>query len=183
MTPHIPIILGTNRQERRSEFVANFILDQMQGREELTTELIDVRDYEMPSDDYGPNLSEKHKEFVNKITKADGIFIVCPEYNHSYPGVLKSLMDICYKEYKNKAAALAVVSAGQFGGARAAEHLQPLLRAYGLHCLQNDLFFPKVDDIFDEEGSITNDRVIDRTYQAIDDLLWLTKALKAAREK
>ena len=40
---YIPIILGTARQGRQSEYVANFLLSEMKKRPEIETEPIDVR--------------------------------------------------------------------------------------------------------------------------------------------
>ena len=48
--------------------------------------------------------------------------IVTPEYNHSFPGVLKTAMDYLYAEWSNKA--VGFVSYGGLGGARAVEQLR-----------------------------------------------------------
>jgi len=48
--------------------------------------------------------------------------IVTPEYNHGTSGVLKNAIDYLYAEWNNKA--VAFVSYGAVGGARAAEHLR-----------------------------------------------------------
>ena len=55
-------------------------------------------------------------EWRDAIVKADGLVIVTPEYNHGYPGVLKSVLDLLLKEYIHKAVAFVTVSAGPWGG-------------------------------------------------------------------
>ena len=62
---YIPIILGTARQGRQSEHVANFLLSEMKKRPEIETELIDVRQLKMRLDDAGetmkdPETGERH---------------------------------------------------------------------------------------------------------------------------
>jgi hypothetical protein len=52
-TLYIPIILGTARQGRQSEHVANFLLSEMKKRPEIETEVIDVRQLKMRLDDAG----------------------------------------------------------------------------------------------------------------------------------
>jgi chromate reductase, NAD(P)H dehydrogenase (quinone) len=62
------------------------------------------------------------------IRKADGIIIVTPEYNHSYPGVLKNAIDwisrVPNQPFAGKPIALQSSSPGLFGGLRAQLHLR-----------------------------------------------------------
>src|SRR3954466_5761562 len=110
----IPLILGTARQGRESEHVALFVISEMKKRPEIETELIDVRQLKMRLDDAGENM--KDASFAEKMTRADGLVIVTPEYNHGYPGLLKHALDMCLKEYIHKTVGIIGVSAGAFGG-------------------------------------------------------------------
>ena len=67
---YIPLILGTARQGRQSEHVANFVLSEMKKRPEIETELIDVRQLKMRLEDAGEAM--KDPEFAKKMTRADG---------------------------------------------------------------------------------------------------------------
>ena len=67
----IPIILGTARQGRQSEHVANFILSEMKKRPEIETELIDVRQLKMRLDDAGGEM--KDPSYGEKMARADGL--------------------------------------------------------------------------------------------------------------
>ena len=101
----LPVLLGTNRQRRQSEAAARWVFGKMQAREEIETEFFDARDFHLPVDDYGTELAEKFPEWRDAIIKADGLVIVTPEYNHGYPGILKSILDLLLKEYIHKAVA------------------------------------------------------------------------------
>ena len=81
---YLPLLLGTARQGRQSEHVAAFVLSEMKKRPEIETELIDVRTLKMRLDDAGEEM--KDAGYAEKMTRADGIVIVTPEYNHGYPG-------------------------------------------------------------------------------------------------
>lgn len=52
------------------------------------------------------------------MTRADGLVIVAPEYNHGYPGALKSVLDLLLKEYIHKPVAFCLAYPHRFG----AEH-------------------------------------------------------------
>ena len=124
MTPKklfIPILLGTTRKERQSEHVAKWVHTEMEKREELKTKFFDVRDFDLPHDDYGQELKDQFPEWRDAIINADGLVIVTPEYNHGYPGALKGVLDLLLKEYIHKAVAFVGVSAGPWGGARVIE--------------------------------------------------------------
>lgn len=177
----IPIILGTNRKGRKSEHVANLILQELQKREDVETIIIDVKDFNFPADDYGPNLKAQFPEYVENIKKADGLAIVAPEYNHSYPGSLKTLMDICYEEYEKLAVGIASVSVGPFAGIRLIEHFLPILRGFGLVPCSKDLTISNVNDVFSEDGTLQDEKYLERTNAFLDELIWTTKTLKWGR--
>src|ERR1044072_6332199 len=88
----------------------------MKKRPEIETEIIDVRQLKMTLDDAGEEM--KDPEFAKKMTRADGLAIVTPEYNHGYPGLLKHALDMCLEEYIHKVVGLVGVSAGAVGGWR-----------------------------------------------------------------
>ena len=98
----IPILLGTNRKDRQSENVAKWVFGQMKEREEIETQFFDVRDFDLPQDDYGTKLGKDFPEWRDAIIKADGFVIVTPEYNHGYPGIMKSVLDLLLKNIFTK---------------------------------------------------------------------------------
>src|ERR1044071_5904539 len=83
---YIPVILGTARKGRASEQVARFVHGEVAKRAGVETELIDIRDLKLPTDDEGESI--KDADFSAKMSRADALVVVVPEYNHGYPGVL-----------------------------------------------------------------------------------------------
>lgn len=55
-------------------------------------------------------------ELSAKISRADSILIVTPEYSGGYPGVLKNALDYLRPEFKRKAVGIVIVSAAITGG-------------------------------------------------------------------
>ena len=178
---YIPLILGTARQGRQSEHVANFLLSEMKKRPEIETEVIDVRQLKMSLDDAGEEM--KDPDYAKKMTRADGLVIVTPEYNHGYPGLLKHALDMCLEEYIHKVVALCGVSAGPFGGARVIENLVPVVRELGLAVTFTDLNFSRVKDAFDEQGNLKDEKYVGRTAKFLNELIWMARVFRHGREK
>ncbi len=179
----IPVILGTNREGRQSEHVVRFVFSEMQKHAAIETQFIDIRDFALPSDNYGSSLKEEFSDYRDTIARADGMVLVVPEYNHSFPGVLKSVLDILYEEYNHKAAGLIGVSIGPWGGVRVVESLLPVLKAFGMTITSPDLNFSNVGDIFDEKGKMQDAETYSkRAAGFLDELAWVAQALRWGRE-
>ncbi len=180
----IPIILGTNREGRQSENVAKFLHDRMSGHEKIETKLFDVGDFNFPANDYGQTLKDKGKftEYRDAIIKADGLVVVAPEYNHGYPGTLKSLLDVVLREYVHKAVGIVGVSAGPWGGTRVVEALVPVVRELGLAVTFGNLNFPQVQNVFDSDGKLKDDAFNQRADEFLEELVWMAETLRWGRK-
>ena len=178
----LPILLGTNRRERKSAFVARWLLGEMERRAEIETRLFDVKDFALPQDDYGTGVKDEFPEWRDAVIRADGLVIVSPEYNHGYPGALKSVLDLLLKEYIHKSVALVGVSAGPWGGTRVVEALVTMVRELGLSVTFTDLNFPSVQNKFDENGALLDEAYKRRASEFLDELVWMSRALKWGRE-
>jgi NAD(P)H-dependent FMN reductase len=176
----IPVILGTPRQGRMSEHVANFVVSELAKREGVKTELIDVRKVLLATDNAGQDI--KDSQFSETVNRADALILVAPEYNHGYPGVLKHLLDTNLKEYIHKAVGICGVSAGPFGGTRVIQNLLPVLRELGLVCIFWDGNFSTVQKTFDGSGKLLDQAYIRRLDKFLKELIWMAKVLRNGRE-
>jgi len=177
----IPVILGTTRKGRASEQVAKFVFEEVRKREGLETELVDIRELSLPSDDAGEDI--KHPALSSLIMRADGLVIVTPEYNHGYPGMLKHALDTNLKEYVHKAVGICGVSAGGFGGTRVIENLLPVMRELGLVTIFWDGNFSGAQRLFDEAGNMKDREAHEkRIDKFLGELIWMSKVLRYGRE-
>lgn len=178
----IPTLLGTPRKNRESGNVANWVCGKMREREDIETQLFDVRDFHLPHDHYGTEIGGEFPEWRDAIIRADGLVIVTPEYNHGYPGSLKSVLDLLLKEYIHKAVAFVGVSAGPWGGTRVIESMVPMVRELGLAVTFSDLNFPSVKSKFDENGNLLDEAYNKRITGFLDELVWMAKTLRWGRQ-
>ncbi len=183
---YVPIILGTARQGRQSENVAKYMLSQAQGAsiesEIIGADMIDVRDYHLEAT--SRQESETKTRFSEKVSRADALIVVTPEYNHGYPGELKMMLDMLYDEYAKKPIGFCGVSAGPLGGGRAVEQLRLVAIEFRMVPIREALYFPSVHNLFDEQGNMRDPvSYQERAQKFLGELVWYAKALKAAREK
>jgi len=179
---NLPVLLGTNRKLRQSAFVARWLVGEMEKRSEIKTTLFDVANFELPHDNYGQEIKEQFPEWKEAIIKADGLVIVSPEYNHSYPGTLKAVLDLLLREYVHKSVAFVGVSAGPWGGVRVIEAMVPMVRELGLAVTFTDLHVPFVHNVFDEQGKLLDSAFEKRVAGFLDELIWMSRVLRWGRE-
>lgn len=178
----IVLLLGTNRKDRKSESAAKWLFEKLEQREDISARFFDSRDFHLPHDHYGMEIGHHFPEWKEAVIEADGLVIVTPEYNHGYPGILKSILDLLLKEYIHKAVGFVGVSAGSWGGTRVIETLLPVARELGLVSTFTDINFTKIGTRFDEEGNLLDEAYEKRAAGFIDELAWMSRTLKWGRE-
>lgn len=176
----IPVILGSSRDGRKSKDVAELIIKRLSNLENIKTELVDVKDFDIKYD--GNDEELRHPKYSDITQKADAFIFVIPEYNHGYPGKLKSLFDTEWKNYNNKPALLAGVSAGNWGGTRVIEQFQQVLKAAKVFVINADIQFRNIAEVFDENGNLLDESYNKRIDSSLDYLIWTTKTLKYGRD-
>jgi chromate reductase, NAD(P)H dehydrogenase (quinone) len=93
-------------------------------------------------------------------TAGDGFLFVIPEYNGGFPGILKLFFD--YLPFPNalemKPVSLIGEAAGAFGGLRAVEQFEQLLKYRKAVIYPERMFIQRVNDSFDEEEGMESER-------------------------
>lgn len=177
----IPVILGTTRKGRMSHHAARLVAQDLEARPGVETELIDIAELPLPTDDAGEGI--KNADFSAKMDRADALVVVAPEYNHGYCGLLKHVLDSCLKEYIHKAVGIVGVSAGPFGGTRVVENLLPVMRELGLVTIFWDVNFSSVQKAFDSNGTLGDTSYLRRVDKFVKELVWMAKTLRYGREQ
>jgi len=187
----ISVIVGSTRQGRFSEKPAQWIFQRLKNRGGVDARLLDLRDFPMPFFDQPvppamPGRPAYENEVVKKwtaeIARSDGFIFVTPEYNYGTSAVLKNALDWVYPEWNRKAAAF--VSYGSAMGARGIQQLRLTAIELQLAPVRSSVYIP-VATLWahfqggDVDAGLTELEAAAKTM--IDDLVWWTAALKAAR--
>jgi NAD(P)H-dependent FMN reductase len=187
----ISVIVGSTREGRFSEKPAQWIFQRLKNRGGVDARLLDLRDFPMPFFDQPvppamPGRPAYENEVVKKwtaeIARSDGFIFVTPEYNYGPSAVLKNALDWVYPEWNRKAAAF--VSYGSAMGARGVQQLRLTAIELQLAPVRSSVYIP-VATLWahfqggDVDAGLTELEAAAKTM--IDDLVWWTGALKAAR--
>jgi len=187
----ISVIVGSTREGRFSEKPAKWILDRLKKRDAVDARLLDLRDYPMPFFDQPvtpatPGRPAFENEVVQKwtaaIARSDGFVFVTPEYNYGPAAVLKNAIDWVYPEWHRKAASF--VSYGSAMGARSVQQLRQTVIEIQLAPIRSSVHIPVATLLAHYQGGDVDAGLAELDGIAgamIDDLLWWTAALKAAR--
>jgi NAD(P)H-dependent FMN reductase len=187
----ISVIVGSTRQGRFSEKPAQWIFQQLKNRGGMDAQLLDLRDFPMPFFDQPlppampgrpPYENEVVKKWTAEIARSDGFIIVTPEYNYGPSAVLKNALDWVYPEWNHKA--VAFVSYGSAMGARGIQQLRLTAIELQLAPVRSSVHIPVATLWAHFQGGDVDTGLAELEASAktmIDDLLWWTEALKAAR--
>jgi NAD(P)H-dependent FMN reductase len=165
----ITIVSGTNRKNAVSLQIAlqyQSILTElgaeadMLSLEDLPADFLNVALYENAGKSQSFNMLREQMNKANKL-----VFIV-PEYNGSFPGVLKAFIDGLDrgKALANKKAALVGISAGDQGAGIALSHLTDVLNYCGTHVHGYRLRIPSIGNLM-TDNTITNQVFIAKLHK------------------
>lgn len=157
----ITLIVGTNRPDAVSRKLAEQYADLLQNKFNQSSQLLDLQ--ELPIDFISTALyhntgkNEAFNAVSNLITQSDKFIFVLPEYNGSFPGVLKAFIDgLAYPNtFRNKKAAMVAISNGTQGGLLAMSHLTDIFNYLGMHVLANKVRIPQIQNHFQDGRVIT----------------------------
>ena len=177
---HIVVVCGTNRTGALSRLLATEVAETYRNLD-TSVDLLDMA--ELPqsvlSGDSYKSPSPEVTEFVARFLKADGVVFVVPEYNGSFPGVLKLFVDMLpYPEgFDSRPCAFIGLAAGQFKGLRAVEHFQGVAGYRNAHMYPRRLF---IGDSFSQfvDGKLSDDELTDRLAKQATGFADFVKAIK-----
>jgi len=157
----ISIIVGTNRDNSKSEVVAAYyqVILKKKG---IASEIILLKDLPenfITSDLYkNAGKDEQFNRLLEVIVGAKKLIFIVPEYNGSFPGVLKAFIDgMPYpKGFEDKKIALVGLSSGIQGGALALSHLSDIFSYLNAHVFGQRVKLIQIEKNL-ENGLITND--------------------------
>ncbi len=176
------ILVGTNRPHSRSAQVAEYIKPfyEKQGQEVKVMNLIDVGLDDVKTGSYGDGAKpEAMVNAVDELLESDGLVVIVPEYNGSYPGALKYFIDHWkYPDSFEHRPVAFIGLGGRFGGLRPVEHLQQVFGYRNAFMYPDRVFLTNIFGIL-KEGQVTDTVMADLLMTQAQGFCRFIKALKS----
>ncbi|WPU95080.1 NADPH-dependent FMN reductase [Mucilaginibacter sabulilitoris] len=167
----VTIISSTNRPGSHTLKLAQYYQQQLRekGTEAGLLSLTDLPCNLLQSDMYGKRTPE-FEPIQQIITQTDKFLFIIPEYNGSFPGVLKVLIDACAfpESFYEKKAALVGLSSGKYGNIRGIDHFTGVCHYIHLNIMSLKIHIASINKELDENGQLFKADTVKFTNEQID---------------
>lgn len=130
---NILLLSGSSRPNSAGEKLVPIIKESVESHPDFSVDYVDVRQLDLPffdqnvspsSEDFIPQ-HDSAKNWLEKLSKCDGVILLSPEYNGSLSAIQKNAMDWAYKEWFEKPVSL--IGYGWSGAKRAQDNARVVL--------------------------------------------------------
>jgi chromate reductase len=163
----ITIISGSSRGDNNTKKVA---LEYQRILEEKQVEVSLLSLDEIRVTERDDHFIEMEKKYLVPATK---LIIIMPEYNGSYPGILKLMIDNSDigKAWAHKKVLLTGVSTGRAGNLRGMEHLTGSLLHMKMNVHHNRLPISVVNTLLNDENHFTDAVTVSSINKQLEEFL------------
>jgi len=171
----ITIVSGTNRPESNTRAVVDLYADLLKSRD-LEYQVLDLAklpaDFVLTALYHNTGKNEQFNKLSQMVASSEKFIFILPEYNGSFPGVLKAFIDGLDYPYtfKHKKAALVGISSGMQGGLLALSHLTDIFNYLGMHVLALKVKLAFIGKNFDG-SNITNKLYLELMEQQVEEFI------------
>jgi len=168
----ITVISGTNRADSNTIKVARKYYEYLQTQE-VAVQLFDLT--ELPLDFINPQMYGERAASFEAIQEkylfpTEKYVVVVPEYNGSFPGIFKLLIDASdiAKAFHGKKASLTGVAAGRAGNLRGLDTLTNMLNYIKMDVCQIKLPISGINGLLKEDGSFSHEDTLKVMHSQMD---------------
>lgn len=176
----IAIISSSVREGRLSHRASLFIKKYLEDNAIVKVVMLDLKEYDFPLFNerlqYQDSPSPATLDYVKKFNEADGIIIVSPVYNSSYPASLKNVIDLLWGEWSRKPVAVASVTFSPTPGISTIQEIQTIMLKMGALVTPTLYTVVNVASDYDDEGNPVNKEKAEKYIKPmVDGLTWLMR--------
>jgi chromate reductase, NAD(P)H dehydrogenase (quinone) len=189
------VFAGSTRQHSYNRRLAS-VVAQMARESGAEVTHIELGDFDVPM--YNADLEARSTPAdvikLKQITYEHPAWIICtPEYNASYPALVKNTLDWIsspvksdpawsdgFRSTRGKVIGILSASPGALGGLRSQSHLAPLLINLQCWLAPKNFALGRAGDAFDEQGRLVNEAARKGVRAVIDQVLWAAPRLEQA---
>lgn len=167
----VTIISGTNRPGSNTLKVAKYYQDTLakKGQAANLLDLMDLPENFINTDLYGKR-SAAFEPILQLVNRTEKFIFIIPEYNGSFPGVLKAFIDACDfpASFYDKKACLVGISGGKYGNIRGIDHFGGVCGYLHLHVLPLRLHIAAIKTELDENNAFYKEDTLKFTAEQLD---------------
>lgn len=187
--PVLAVITASVRTGRLGPVVTDWFTGRTRGHGGLDVDHVDLADHDfphaLPADPSSLAAPDRRPSALADLTArldaADAFVVVTPEYNHSYPASIKTLVDWHPMQWRAKPVGF-VSYGGHGGGLRAVEHLRVVMVEMQAVPIRDQIALPNLWERLDADGRLSDDEGRDRAAATLlDHLVWWADVLRDAR--
>ena len=177
-SPRVAVLTGSVRNGRFGPVISAWTHKKLLDSG-VEPDVIDLAELDFP----GTMQAHPHvAEFAGRIGRADAVIVVTPEYNHSYPGPLKTAIDALREQWRAKPVAF-VSYGGLSGGLRAVEALRPVFAELHAVTVRDTVSLHSPwGPAADPEVEYPDDAAAEALRRMLRQLLWWAETLRRAPE-
>lgn len=181
--PKLLVFAASHRPESYNRKLAQAAAG-MAAKHSATIDFAEYAEFDMPiyndhEADLG-NIPDAAHSFLRRTEKSDGIIIASPEYNWSYPGSLKNIIDWTSRlpndSLKHKTALLLCATPGARGGIVGLDHLRSPLASLHLHIFNRSFPLGHCREAF-KDDKLINEKQSAALNTIIADFITFTRKL------
>ena len=170
----IQIISGTHRNDSYTLTLSRIYM-QLLEQESLSCQIFSLQDlptaFFKDNSIFGHPSSDVENLLKTHIRDPKILVWICPEYNGSYPGLVKLLIDSCPPEwFKNKLGVLVGLGTGRSGNVKGMDHLTSVLHYLGSDVLPLKVPVSGIHRLVSKDGTQVDPSVARGLQQQITEL-------------
>lgn len=158
----VAVLVGSLRKDSINRKLANAIAKL--APERFSFQQLEIGDLPLYNQDRDNDMPEPAQRLKREVAAADALLFVTPEYNRSFPGVLKNALDTASRPYGKNAFAkkpggVIGTSGGGIGTALAQQHLRNVLAYLDVPLLnQPEAYIQYSENLVDDTGTVTDEK-------------------------
>lgn len=146
---HVVAVCGSLRDESYTRIALERALEAARGVG-ASTELVDLRDYDLPVFDADDRDAGDAPELQRTLQSADAVLLGTPMYHGSFASPLKNAVDYCgFDEFEGTTVGLLAVAGGSFP-VTALDHLRSVCRSLDAWVLPYQAAVPRAREVIED---------------------------------
>jgi NAD(P)H-dependent FMN reductase len=187
--PRLTVIIGSTRPGRAGLPIAEWFIERARAHGGFDVDVADLAEIGLPLLDepnhprLGQYLHQHTKDWSARISRADAVVIVTPEYNYGYPAAVKNAIDYLHTEWQDKPVGF-VSYGGVAAGTRAVQQLKQVVTTLRMVPVVESVNIPFHTQFIDENGKVQANEVMEQAADAmLGELLRVEGALRPLRQR